>query len=404
MTKANKQSLDAKVYINGKVNDMREQFKKTQDEWARKELIETFRETTSSDEYQEQLKIVNEDARSIRKWLNPWDRTPENFEKAKEDFYWKLNTYLSSEEIEEFSEKDMYEKIDFLFKKFWDWDKTLSIILNLADHGEMPYQHNVNRDGKRTHYWDRKYEERMYRMWAHNKFHNLSAKVTKELLWLMPFEGLLLHNPEAFSDEVRKDPEVIKFLHRNLFDKPDFWWNHTRKKRDIICKKIWDDGIKKILEGASSENISKLLRPIRDCWISLSNYVNILIEEITDRSNVEKVNHYNPNNYKKYEQDFSKFIKSDSFNSELFRQFHKKFADSLIKAWYIDVVKENINLFAGLSDEEKSEILWRDLIREKFDADLAKVKEMWAKLWKSVIVTETPEEPKQKRKRWQRKK
>ena len=32
MTKANKKSLEAKAYINGKVNDMREQYKKAPDE------------------------------------------------------------------------------------------------------------------------------------------------------------------------------------------------------------------------------------------------------------------------------------------------------------------------------------------------------------------------------------
>jgi len=399
MAKASKASLDAKGYINGKVNEMKEKFKKTQDESARKELIETFRETTSSDEYQKQLKIVNENAKSLRKWLNPWDRTPENFEKAKEDFYWKLNTYLSSEEIREFLEKDMYEQIDFLFKKFWDWDKTLSIILNLADRGEMPYESNVNRDGKRTHYWDTKYEERMYRMWVHNKFHNLSVKVAKELLWLMPFEGLILHNPEAFSDEVRKDPEVIKFLQRNLFDKKVFGWDHTRKNRNVILKKIWDENIREILKVASPWNIERLLRPCIDNWSAPGNYINIAIEEITNNVNVEKVNHYNPNNYKKYEQDFSKFIKSRLFNIEPFRQFHKKFADSLINAWYIDVVKENINLFAWLSDEEKSEISWRDLIREKFDSDLIKLQELWEKLWLTIKVEEKKEE-KEERKSW----
>jgi hypothetical protein len=55
MTQANKKSIDAKVYINGKVNDMKEQFVKAPDEEARKQLVETFRETTSSDEYQEKL-------------------------------------------------------------------------------------------------------------------------------------------------------------------------------------------------------------------------------------------------------------------------------------------------------------------------------------------------------------
>ena len=67
MAKVSKKSLEAKAYINGKVNDMREKFKEASDEEAKKQLLETFRETTSSDEYQENLKIVREDTETIRR-------------------------------------------------------------------------------------------------------------------------------------------------------------------------------------------------------------------------------------------------------------------------------------------------------------------------------------------------
>jgi 23S rRNA-/tRNA-specific pseudouridylate synthase len=67
MAKANKKSLDAKAYINGQVNKFREDRRKTIDDVAKKQLVENFRETTSSEEYQEQLDIVHEDADVIRK-------------------------------------------------------------------------------------------------------------------------------------------------------------------------------------------------------------------------------------------------------------------------------------------------------------------------------------------------
>jgi hypothetical protein len=86
MIKANKTSLIAKAYINGKVNDMREKFREAPDEEAKKQLVETFRETTSSEEYKENLRIVNEDAKAVRKSLKPWERK-EKFGEAKEDFY-----------------------------------------------------------------------------------------------------------------------------------------------------------------------------------------------------------------------------------------------------------------------------------------------------------------------------
>ena len=57
MSKANEKSLKAKAYINGQVNKFREERRKISDEEARKQLAENFRKTTSSEEYQEQLKI-----------------------------------------------------------------------------------------------------------------------------------------------------------------------------------------------------------------------------------------------------------------------------------------------------------------------------------------------------------
>ena len=67
MTKANKKSLDAKSYINGQVNKFREGRRKTSGEEARRQLAENFRETISTDEYQENLKVVREDSDAVRK-------------------------------------------------------------------------------------------------------------------------------------------------------------------------------------------------------------------------------------------------------------------------------------------------------------------------------------------------
>ena len=67
MAKANKKSLNAKVYINDKVNEMRESSHKASDEKTREQLVETFKKTTSSDEYKDNLNVVHEDTKAIRK-------------------------------------------------------------------------------------------------------------------------------------------------------------------------------------------------------------------------------------------------------------------------------------------------------------------------------------------------
>ncbi len=134
MTKANKKSFEAKAYINGKVNDMREKLKKTPDNEARKQLADTFRETTSSDEYQEKLDIVNEDVSNIRKnakmkkW---WDITPEEFKKAKAEFYGKdMDLHF----WEDFEKLNFSEKVDYIFEKFWDTDYAADLIIDLTEN------------------------------------------------------------------------------------------------------------------------------------------------------------------------------------------------------------------------------------------------------------------------------
>ena len=109
MVTANKESLNAKAYINGKVNDMRKQIVKVPAEKARKQLIKNFREITSSDEYQENLNIVNRDADAIRKSLNPWERR-EKFGEAREDFYGPLYMWLTDKDIKELEKKNLQKR------------------------------------------------------------------------------------------------------------------------------------------------------------------------------------------------------------------------------------------------------------------------------------------------------
>lgn len=131
MAKANKKSLDAKAYINAQVNEMREKINKDPDEEARKQLVENFRETTSSDEYKENLTVVQNDTDTIRKdakrkkW---WDITSEEFKDAKTEFYGKN---MNLEFWEDFEKLDLGKKVDYIFEKFGDTDYAADLIMNL---------------------------------------------------------------------------------------------------------------------------------------------------------------------------------------------------------------------------------------------------------------------------------
>ena len=118
MAKINKKSIDAKAYINGQVNKFREERRKTSGEEAKKELAETLRETTSSDKYQENLKVVREDSDAVRKYAKRqkwWDITPEEFKDAKTEFYGKdMNLNL----WEDFENLSKYEQYKYIIDKF----------------------------------------------------------------------------------------------------------------------------------------------------------------------------------------------------------------------------------------------------------------------------------------------
>ena len=90
MVKINKNSIDAKEYIIGKVMDMAIEFNKLTDDESKKQLIENLKKTTSSDEYKQNLAIVNEDSKIIRDYTRrkKWeDLTPQEFKDAINEFY-----------------------------------------------------------------------------------------------------------------------------------------------------------------------------------------------------------------------------------------------------------------------------------------------------------------------------
>ena len=94
------------------------------------------------------------------------------------------------------------------------------------------------------------------------------------------------------------------------------------------------------------------------------------------------------------DEELEKSLLSDNFQK--MHMYHKQIVDLFIKAWKIDVVKKSINNLIWLSDMEKAEImgdteLEDKLNREKFNSDLAKLQELWEKLWVIIEVKEKKE-------------
>lgn len=119
MAKINQKSLDAKAYINGKVSDMREKFTKAPNDGTKKQLVETFRETTSSDEYQENLAIVQKDTEAVRNYAKRqkwWDITSKEFKDARTEFYGKDMDLNLWEDFEKLSRDEQYK---YIIDKFW---------------------------------------------------------------------------------------------------------------------------------------------------------------------------------------------------------------------------------------------------------------------------------------------
>ncbi len=444
MTQANKKSIDAKVYINGKVNDMKEQFVKAPDEEARKQLIETFRETTSSDEYQEKLWIVRDDTDIVRKhakrkkgeWL-----TSQEFRDAKTEFYGKD---MDLEFWEEFGKLKLWERVNYIFDKFWDtdyaagligdvlnpknyyktipaepelrnfeeWFKTIVIRQLLGDDKyiiEYSEDDNWEWDFYRKYWgwdvalailkfllesfngknWYSKLFHNMYTM-ANRGSYNVSERTIKNYLesnveWARRIGKSLANHPtrdwsisdrdivnlyvDRNYDEKEKPPfkKVNKKMHKYLVD-----WLIDKWKWKAFYESKYDD-----------ENAAMKIRVLDDIdlwdWVDVGAYI---IDSMFTKCG--------------YWMESVLF----SFIGTILRmpEYHDKIVDLLYEnVWKIKWLREIIWKFDYLTEVEKAKILWNTeeedrLNREKFDSDLAKLQELWAKLWKQIVVEDVKNE------------
>lgn len=392
--KANKTSVDAKAYINAQVNEIREKIRKAPDEETRQKLIETFNELTSSDEYQENLAVVQEDTDIVRKYAKRrkwWDITPEEFDAAKVDFYGKN---MNLEFWEDFEKMDSWKKVDYIFEKFWDTDYAAGLI------NELLIKNNKSITNVFSDFW--KYDSEYNCKIIFNKFWRGPVSLTlifgtylknafkdEGQVFENVSENTLIHLAKLDQDFLKfgcivnscKDWSIGNHEILNLFIKS--WRTIPFKKLSVEWQKYIVDSFINMNDYNDffeyDSNIgSKVIKYDINLWENI-DVVNYIFRPLVRRGISYNMNYF-----------FTNLIQD-------YKYYHKIIANILIQMWRTDILKYYINCFTWLTEIEKAEILWNTevedrLNKEKFDSDLAKLQELWEKLWLTIKVEKKKEE------------
>ena len=409
MVKANQKSLGAKAYINSKVNDMRVKFRKAPGDEAKRQLVENFKEITSSEEYKENLGIVREDTDIIRRYARRkkwWDITSEEFKKAKTEFY---GNNMDLDFWEDFENLDLWKKVDYIFEKFWDTDYAADLITELLAKNHKSIvdilfdnyeRHNLSENSCKTvfnKFWQGPVSLALI-FGSQLKYY---FKDKGQVFWNIT-ENTLIHLAKLDLDWTFLEFGCIVGCcedwsignHEIL----DLFINYTSKDRsiyDIPFKKLSVEWQKYTINSLISRGMyNRLLKNIYDYNTKSSSYV--INYDINLWKNIDVVNYifkrliwrsvnYNMNNFFTVELQY------------LHKYYHKIIANILIQMWRIDILKYYINYFTWLTRVEKAEILWNTelenkLNKEKFDKDLVSLQQLWEKLWLIIDVKQKGEE------------
>ncbi len=402
---ANKKSLDSKAYINGQVNKFREECRKNTNEEARKQLAENFRKTISTEEYQENLKVVNEDADIIRKeskrkkW---WDITSEEFKDAKTEFYGKD---MSLDFWEDFEKLNLWKKMEYIFEKFWDTDYAADLMIKLLKLSEIKsawiYDYIVNvRDNLIDWYNGGENNVRIYR-WLSNKFWNsiVTARIYYYLIdriiwdenysyWIKWLQNLTYCEYKNLSQMTLKKiittknirTLIVKYAMENErmwyeieylvkwckdWEISDLWLINILKdsiritedvivKLSPVCQKFLIDYKMKKFKWNFWKH-SYINVKLKNClnfweWVdSFDFFLDLMLKNLNDKD-------------LEYFCEWGRDPKYGTVSNYFLRNVskkHKQIVDSFIKAWKLELVKKYISHFTWLTEEEKSEILWK---------------------------------------------
>ena len=399
MVKTNKKSIEAKAYINGKVNDMREQFVKAPDEEARKQLVKTFREMTSSDEYQENLKVVQEDTDIIRKYVKRkkwWDITSEEFKDAKTEFYGKD---MNLEFWEDFEKLDLWKKVDYIFERFWDTDyagdlilNTLSILKSKNNNYEMKFKQKLLSDMfyKSEHYYDYMlnavddifnkfwawqiwlrlvtfFADNFYWTWYDRGMYDRTSSIAHTLYYNKVDFGRINHNHDITESTLKYLLNWSKWARSIIKDVILWCKDYSISDHNILDffvvnnQKEWWRPLKKFTPEWQKYYIKKFLEYYKtkrcDKYYNAPTFLNSLFDDMNLWEWVEPLEFIINHTLKIFDDvDLENFLCWNNFQ-EMYVH-HKQIIDLFIKAWKIDIVKKSINYFTWLTEIEKAEIVW----------------------------------------------
>ena len=392
MAKAGKKSLDAKAYINAQVNEMRKKINKAPDEETRKQLVETFKETTASEKYQENLAVVQEDTDLIRKEARGrkwWDITSEEFKDAKTEFYGKN---MSLDFWEDFEKLDLWKKVDYIFEKFGDTDYAADLIIDLLNpvknwHTEFSHAEIYGLWNEETSYKNymmqqllnekTSYDELSYwcdkiitKFWRGIISIRIMLFLADRFVWgsyrpkvydkmkhdIWHWENLTQNTLKAFA---KWSARAVVFMCIYLKDLVDDW---AIKDYAILDAFIWawfKINFKKVSPEWQKYFIDKAFQTKRVNvfgWDDKNNQVEIDPDiNLWDGIDVKDyiLNSFVKNIWNDYSID--RFCESGDLR--LYVKYHKEIANILIEMWKIGIVKKHIKRFTWLTEEEKSEIM-----------------------------------------------
>ena len=324
---------------------------------------------------------------------------------------------------ENFEKLDLWKKVDYIFEKFWDTDYAADRIIDILNQQissewrkyefAMAYHYNMEIKNILMNKILNKKEDANSKL--DTRFYQIIDK-----FWRWPvalrLHLFILENVNWENWDIEVENLIWYFRYENItqntlkcFAKWTVWARKILWRSMLMnCCEDWsisDRNIISYIVDNYNVNFRKLTPEWQKYAVALNPRLafvrNNRYDAVTIRSDINfwediDIKDYVLNSLVNYEINK---INPDYYSLLEYQKYHKEIADILIKEWKIDIVKKYISKFTWLSETEKGEIMWNTelenkLNKEKFDADLTKLQELWEKLWIIVKI----EEKKQKEK------
>ena len=343
------------------------------------------------------MSLENISSNYLKKW---WNITPEEFKKAKTEFY---GQDMDLHFWEDFEKLDLWKKVDYIFERFWDTDYAADLIIKLLktlapkQWGTYYYVKNIRNelidnynDGNDYNYIYRWLSEKFWKgivkariyyylvdqiIWEGNysewvkwltdivyeDYKNMTQNTLKKILLTENFKKFAVEYLPANTENHRVLEHLVRWC--KDWEISDLWLIKVLKDNVRILRKIvvklspelqkyiieykmqkykWDFWCHAYIMPKESLNFWK--------WVDVfDSFMDLMLKNLDDKDldyfceGGRDPKYWTVNNY---------FLKQ-------IPEKHKKIADLFIKAWKKEIVEKYINHFTWLTDEEKTEIIWK---------------------------------------------